>query len=174
MPRDAIYGHLNGLRRTIVDEMAATPWWRLKLLMLLFRLCGWALYRGGLTQVLCLPLLVFYRLYSEVLLGIELPPQLDAGRGLTLYHGYGLVVHRDARLGQRCILRQGVCIGNKRRADGTDSGLPVIGDDVEFGVHAVAIGEIHIGDRARIGACTVITRDVPPDTTMVGASARAL
>jgi len=64
-------------------------------------------------------------------------------------------------IGDNALLRNGVVIGNKVLADGTDSACPVIGDDVEIGANAVIIGPIAIGDGARIGAGAVVTKDVP-------------
>lgn len=173
-PAIAVYRDLASLRATIREERQRTLTLRLKLLLLLFRVCGYALFHGGALKRLAFPLLAFYKFYSEYLLGIELPPKLKAGPGLSIFHGYGLVVHRDARIGARCLLRQGVCIGNVVSRDGRSSGLPEIGDDVEFGVHAVAIGALRIGSRARIGACTVVTKDVPPDCSVVGAPMRVI
>jgi putative colanic acid biosynthesis acetyltransferase WcaB len=156
----------------VAAELGATQGVRLKLLIFLYRVASYGVFKQGAYRVLTLPFYILYRLYAEFLLGIELPVQVIAGRGLAIFHGQGLVVHKDTKIGARCILRQGVTIGNKRLRDGTSSGSPVIGDDVEFGAGSVAIGAIRIGSRVTIGACTVITKDVLDDSTVVGAAPR--
>ena len=71
-------------------------------------------------------------------------------------------------IGQRCTLRQGVTIGNRKEG----GPAPWIGDDVEFGAYAQALGGIRIGHGARIGAMAVVLEDVPDGGTAVGAPAR--
>lgn len=115
-----------------------------------------------------------YRTTTEWLLGIDLHPDVQAGPGLTIYHCHNVVLHPRARLGARCILRAGVCVGSSRTPGGVESAVPVLGDDVEVGVGALVIGPVTVGDRARIGAGAVVVRDVPHDTTAVGNPARVL
>ncbi len=115
-----------------------------------------------------LPYLLAYRVVVEWFMGIEIPAKTDIGPGLIVQHGQAAVVSCHARIGANAMIRSGVVIGNKLLADGSDSGCPVLGDDVEIGANAVIIGPITIGDGARIGAGAVVTKNVPP-----GAVARA-
>lgn len=166
-----------GLRHLIditANEVGLAVGIRIKLLMLLYRLSSYAMSRGGLAWVLLFPAYAAYRFYGEFLLGIELPASVIAGPGLRIYHGYGLVVHCDTQIGSRCLLRQGVTLGNKVGRDGTISRAPVIGDDVEFGAGSMAIGPIHVGSNATIGAGTIVTIDVPAGSVVVGAGCRIL
>jgi putative colanic acid biosynthesis acetyltransferase WcaB len=103
----------------VAAELGATQGVRLKLLIFLYRVASYGVFKQGAYRVLTLPFYILYRLYAEFLLGIELPVQVIAGRGLAIFHGQGLVVHKDTKIGARCILRQGVTIGNKRLRDGT-------------------------------------------------------
>ena len=168
------YADFATFRRLLALEFGLAKGIRLKLLIGLYRIAGYGVFRGGLARLLTWPVYVLHRVYGEFLLGIEIPVRLIAGPGLQIFHGHGLVVHADSRIGARCILRQGVTIGNKQRADGSLTGAPVVGDDVEFGAGAVAIGEITIGSRVAIGACTVVTKDVPSDCTVVGQRVRII
>jgi putative colanic acid biosynthesis acetyltransferase WcaB len=114
------------------------------------------------------PIAILYKFYTEFLLGIELPASTQIGPGLRIYHGVGLVVHQGVRIGSGCVLRQGVTIGNKGEEERA-SFLPIIGDNVNFGAGAIVIGGVNIGDNSTIGAGTVVTKDLPPNSVAVGA-----
>lgn len=105
---------------------------------------------------------------SEAYSGVELPPETEVGPGLRIWHGAGLVVNPNARIGSNCLLRQGVTIGNLE-AGGE---CPVIGSDVEIGAYAQILGPVQIGDGAKIGAMSVVLGDVPANATAVGVPAR--
>ena len=110
-----------------------------------FRAAQWARSRGGLLgRVTHLAIGSLYKLFSEWLLGIELPESTVVGPGLRLRHGVGTVVNPHSRLGANVMLRHGVTLGNRR----TETDCPVIGDDVEIGAGAILIGPITVGDRA--------------------------
>ncbi len=111
-----------------------------------------------------------YRGWTEMLLGLELRPRTRIGGGLTIYHGYGLVVNDHTRIGRRVTLRNGVTIGH--REEGGPS--PVIEDGVVLGAGAIVLGGITVGAGARIGAGAVVLRDVPAGRTAVGNPARLL
>lgn len=147
---------------------------KIKVLIPLYRLSAFGMLRGGWVRWSVLPVTIIYRLYSELLVGIELPPRIWAGAGLRVYHGYGTVIHPAARIGARCTLRHGVTIGNKIMRDGLLSAAPSIGDDVEFGVGAVVIGPVCIGNNAKIGAGAVVTKSVAPRAVIVGGGCREL
>lgn len=80
---------------------------------------------------------------------------------------YGIMVHERAVLGERVTIMQQVVIGGK---DGDDSVAPVIGNDVYIGAGARVLGGVRIGDGVTVGANAVVTRDVPPYATVVGAN----
>ena len=118
-----------------------------------------------------IPYLLAYRVIVEWFMGIEIPAKTDIGPGLIVQHGQGAAVNCHATIGANAMIRSGVVIGNKLLADGTDSGCPTLGDNVEIGANAVIIGPITIGDGARIGAGAVVTKDVPPGATARASSA---
>jgi serine O-acetyltransferase len=78
-------------------------------------------------------------------------------------------VHGRARVGADCCISQGVTIGVSGR--GEKRGVPVIRDRVYLGVNAVIVGKIDVGDDVVVGANSLVNRDVPPHTTVVGVPA---
>lgn len=116
-----------------------------------------------------------YRLVVDWVMGIDLPPDVQAGPGLAIYHGTGLVVHPASVLGSDVLLRHGVTIG--ALGDGRDDGparAPRIGDGVSIGAGAIVLGDVTVGDGAVIGAGAVVVDDVAPGTTVVGNPARVV
>ena len=109
-------------------------------------------------------------LLSRTLTGIELGPNARIGPGLRIWHGRGLVVNSGSVIGDDCVLRQGVTIGN----NGITEQFPVLGRSVDVGAYAQIIGGVHVGDNARIGAHAVVLQDVPAGSTAVGVPARVI
>ena len=110
-----------------------------------------------------------YRLV-ETVVGISLPKTAVIGPGLRIWHFGNIFLHGEVRIGANCTLRQGVTIGN-RHADG---GAPVVGDNVDFGCYAQALGNVRIGNGCRIGAMSVVLDDMPDGSTAVGVPARII
>jgi putative colanic acid biosynthesis acetyltransferase WcaB len=154
-------------------EAPLNPGLRHRSIASLFRLAAYAHYGPSPWKYIFKPVSIFYRLYTEFFLGIELPAKVIAGPGLRIVHGVGLVVHKNVVLGKNCTLRQCVTIGNKGALE-TEHLVPIIGDNVEFGAGAIVIGGVTIGDNSIIGAGVVVTKDVPPNSIVVGESPRIL
>jgi putative colanic acid biosynthesis acetyltransferase WcaB len=121
-----------------------------------------------------LPALAAYRLLVEWVLGVELRYKTRIGPRLRLYHAHALVVHEHTVIGADCTLRQSTTIGNKVLADGSPGACPVLGDGVDVGANSVILGAINVGDRAVIGAGSVVVKDVPAGATVAGNPARIL
>ena len=115
-----------------------------------------------------LPHLILYRLCVEWVLGIELPWKTQVGPGLIIYHGYALVINDGTVIGSNCIIRHSTTIGNKKLAAHQYSKSPVIGSNVDIGSNVCIIGPITIGDNVIIGAGSVIVKDVPKNSIVVG------
>jgi putative colanic acid biosynthesis acetyltransferase WcaB len=124
--------------------------------------------------ILLLPFLLLYRLFVEWILGIELPYKTQVGKGLSLFHGQALVVNDGTKIGTNCTIRHATTIGNKQLADGTYSGSPIIGNNVDIGSNVCIIGPITIGDNVKIGVGTVVIKDVPSNVVIVGNPGRII
>ncbi|MFF0911590.1 serine O-acetyltransferase [Microbacterium enclense] len=117
---------------------------------------------------MAIPLVVAHRFLTEVVLGMEIRPKTKIGPGLTIYHGFGIVLNDHCVLGRNVVLRNGVTIGHKEPGQGA----PVIGDDVSLGVNSLVIGNITVGAGTSIGAGAVVLKSAPENAVLVGNPAR--
>lgn len=100
-----------------------------------------------------------------------IPGSASIGAGVVLgYQGLGIVVHKDAVIGDDVHIDQGVTIGG----NANELGVPIIEDGVYLGAGAKILGPIRIGGGARIGANAVVLCDVPARATAVGVPARII
>lgn len=126
-----------------------------------------ALYRTGL------PLLPrFLSHVNRFLTGIEIHPAARIGAGFFIDHGMGVVIGETAELGEGVTLYQGVTLGGTSLQRGKRH--PTLRDRVTVGVNAVVLGAITIGENSRVGAGSVVVKDVPPNATVVGIPARVV
>ncbi|ARV20389.1 Serine acetyltransferase [Curvibacter sp. AEP1-3] len=109
---------------------------------------------------------------AEMLCGVTIGVSAKIGRRLVIEHSGAIVVHGNAVLGDDCIIRQGVTIGNRYMDKPLDA--PVIGQRVNIGAGAKILGAVHIGDDAEIGANAVVLKDVPAGAVAVGVPARII
>jgi serine O-acetyltransferase len=109
---------------------------------------------------------------ARFLTGIEIHPAATIGRGLFIDHGMETVIGETTEIGDDCTLYQGVTLGGTGKETGKRH--PTLGNEVVVGVGAAVLGSIEIGDRAIIGAGSVVLKPVPADTTVVGVPARVV
>lgn len=96
---------------------------------------------------------------------VDIDCRAEIGAGLMIAHpGLGIVISHHASIGERAILTGGNCVGI-RRAFKADDQLR-IGDGLNLGANAVVLGPILLGDRVRVGAGAVATRDAPDDAVV--------
>ena len=103
---------------------------------------------------------------ARVVTGIEIHPAAQIGEGLFIDHGMGVVIGETAEIGSGVTLYQGVTLGGTGFQVGKRH--PTVGDDVTIGSGAKLLGPIVVGDRAKIGANSVVIHDVPDGATVVG------
>jgi serine O-acetyltransferase len=103
---------------------------------------------------------------ARFLTGIEIHPGALIGRRLFIDHGLGVVIGETAIVGDDVTLYQGVTLGGTGKGHGKRH--PTIEDNVVIGGGAKVLGNITVGRNCRIGAGSVVLRDVPEDSTVVG------
>lgn len=104
----------------------------------------------------------------QIVTGIELPCEVDVGRGFVIDHFGGIVISGYAKFGDHCRIRNGVVVGLSRIDEPC---APVVGDNVDIGAGAKLLGAIRIGNNVLIGANAVVVCDVPDDCIAVGVPA---
>ncbi|MGC8977003.1 MAG: serine O-acetyltransferase [Candidatus Ratteibacteria bacterium] len=117
----------------------------------------------------------FARIISHInrfLTGIEIHPGAKIGRRFFIDHGMGVVIGETAEIGDDVLMYQGVVLGGTSLKK--EKRHPTIGNNVVIGAGAILLGPIKVGDGAKIGAGSVVIKDVPEGTTAVGVPARVV
>jgi serine O-acetyltransferase len=102
--------------------------------------------------------------------GIEIHPGAKIGKRFFIDHGMGVVIGETAIVGDDVLIYQGVTLGGTGLEKGKRH--PTIGNNVVIGTGAQVLGNITIGDNSYIGANSVVIKDVPPNSTVVGVPGR--
>jgi serine acetyltransferase len=111
-----------------------------------------------------------YLVIVEWTWGMEIPWATQIGPRLRIFHGTGIVINAESVLGADVVLRQGVCLGNRRSGGGS----PRVGNRVDFGAASLVLGPYSIGDDSKIGAASVVLADVEAGAVVVGNPARTV
>lgn len=107
---------------------------------------------------------------ARFLTGIEIHPAARMGLGVFIDHGMGIVIGETAEVGNNVSLLQGVTLGGTSTK--REKRHPTLRDNVTVGAGAKIIGAITIGENSRVGAGSVVVRDVPPNAVVVGVPGR--
>jgi len=107
---------------------------------------------------------------SRFFTGIEIHPAARLGRGLFIDHGMGVVNGETSEVGENVTLYQGVSLAGTSLKK--EKRHPTLGNNVTVGAGAKVIGGFTIGDSSRIGAGSVVVREVPPNCVVVGVPGR--
>ncbi|MCD6539356.1 MAG: serine O-acetyltransferase [Candidatus Omnitrophica bacterium] len=109
---------------------------------------------------------------SRFLTGIEIHPAAKIGRRFFIDHGAGVVIGETTEIGDDVLIYQGVVLGGTSQEK--TKRHPTIGNRVVIGAGAILLGPIKVGDGAKIGAGSVVIKDVPPNSTVVGVPGRVV
>ena len=104
--------------------------------------------------------------FSRWLTGIEIHPGAKIGRRFFIDHGMGVVIGETTEIGNDVTMYHQVTLGGTSTKKGKRH--PTIGNSVVIGAGAKILGPVKIGDNCKIGANSVVVKDVPPNSTVVG------
>lgn len=104
--------------------------------------------------------------FARFLTGIEIHPGAKIGKGLIIDHGMGVVIGETAEVGDNVLLYHGVTLGGTGKEKGKRH--PTLGNNVVIGAGAKILGPITIGDNCKVGANSVVLKNIPEGSTVVG------
>jgi len=109
---------------------------------------------------------------SRTITGIEIHPGARIGPGFFIDHGMGVVIGETTEIGEDVTIYQGVTLGGTGKESGKRH--PTVRDGVIIGTGASVLGSVEIGEGAKIGAGSIVIKDVPANSTVVGNPGRAV
>ena len=115
--------------------------------------------------------------FSRFLTGIEIHPKAKIGKNLFIDHGMGVVIGETSEIGDNVTIYHLVTLGGISPSIDSDNQRnvkrhPTLKDNVVVGSGAQVLGPIMVGKNAKIGANSVVTKDVPENAVMVGIPAK--
>jgi len=102
--------------------------------------------------------------------GVEIHPGATIGKRVFIDHGMGIVIGETAEVGEDCLLYKGIVLGGTTLDKGKRH--PTLGRNVVVGSNSCILGNIILGDHVRIGSGSVVIRDIPSGSTVVGVPGR--
>jgi len=109
---------------------------------------------------------------SRLLTGIEIHPGATIGEGFFIDHGMGVVIGETAEIGNNVTMYHGVTLGGTSWQKGKRH--PTIEDNVIIGANASILGPIRVGENSKIGSGSVVNKEVPSHSTVVGIPGRVV
>ena len=103
---------------------------------------------------------------NRFITGIEIHPGANIGSGILIDHGMGVVIGETAVIGNRVTIYHGTTLGGTGKESGKRH--PTVGNNVIIGAGAKVLGPISIGNNSKVGANSVVLKDVPSNSTVVG------
>jgi serine O-acetyltransferase len=103
---------------------------------------------------------------SRFFTGIEIHPGAKIGRRFFIDHGMGVVIGETCEIGNNVTIFQGVTLGGTGKERGKRH--PTLHDNVLVATGAKVLGSITIGENSKVGAGSVVLKNVPPNSTVVG------
>jgi len=120
-------------------------------------------------------LILIARIISQInrfFTGIEIHPGAKIGKRLLIDHGMGVVIGETTEIGDDVTIYQGVTLGGTGKETGKRH--PTIGNNVVIASGAKVLGPFKVGENSKIGAGSVVLREVPPNCTVVGVPGRVV
>ena len=108
--------------------------------------------------------------FTRFMTGVEIHPGAKIGKGVFIDHGMGVVIGETSEIGDRCLLYQGVTLGGTGKESGKRH--PTLETNVVVGAGAKVLGGICVGTNTRIGAGSVVVKNVEANSTVVGIPGR--
>ncbi|WP_288960959.1 serine O-acetyltransferase [uncultured Sulfitobacter sp.] len=108
----------------------------------------------------------------SVVLGVDIHPAARLGRGLLIDHGTGVVIGETTVIGDNVSIMQNVTLGGTGNEAGDRH--PKIAEGGMIGSGAKVLGNVRLGAMSRVAACSVVLKDVPPNTTVAGVPAKVV
>lgn len=102
----------------------------------------------------------------KIFTAVEIHPGAQIKEGFFIDHGTGVVIGETSEIGKNVTIFQGVTLGGKGHAKGKRH--PTLKEGVLIGANAIVLGPIVVGEKAVIGAASVVLKDVPAHATVVG------
>ncbi|MEI2357201.1 serine O-acetyltransferase [Mesobacillus zeae] len=109
---------------------------------------------------------------SRFFTGIEIHPGATIGRRFFIDHGMGVVIGETCEIGNNVTVYQGVTLGGTGKEKGKRH--PTVKDNALIATGAKVLGSITIGESSKVGAGSVVLKDVPPNSTVVGVPGRVV
>lgn len=131
-----------------------------------YRFANWLYHHGERDFAL------YLQSQSSRVFGVDIHPAARIGRGIMLDHATGIVIGETAAIGDMSSLLHSVTLGGSGKETGDRH--PKVGRCVMIGAGAKILGNITVGDCARVAAGSVVLKDVPPKTTVAGVPARVV
>ena len=116
------------------------------------------------------PLALFMQSRVSEVFNVDIHPAARMGRGILMDHASGVVIGETAVVGDNVSILHHVTLGGSGKATGDRH--PKIGDGVLVSVGASILGNVHVGEGAKVAAHAVVLTDVPPHSTFAGVPAR--
>lgn len=115
---------------------------------------------------------LFLQSQASAVFGVDIHPAAAMGAGILLDHGTGIVIGETATVGDGCTMLHGVTLGGTGKVHGDRH--PKIGKNVLIGAGASILGNLRVGDGAKIGAGSIVLRPIPAGATAVGSPAKII
>jgi len=151
------------------NELSKNDGVKSKYVVLSYRIANYTSRSNLLIRLLLLFFSLQYKLFVEMIFGVEIPCNVTIGWGMKISHAKCITVHPNTVIGTNVHLRHGVTIGNK--SSGSNE-VPIIGNDVDIGCFSTILGRVDVGNNTIIGAHTLLLKTTQQYAIAMGIPAK--